>query len=54
METRTFSELLEDITEVLSNYDCNGLAQVASEILAKKVQFVEMDNDNYEWIFEVE
>tara|TARA_R100000951_G_scaffold101420_1_gene92981 strand:+ start:41264 stop:41416 length:153 start_codon:yes stop_codon:yes gene_type:complete len=39
MEQRTFSELIEDITEVLGNYDVDGLAEIAREVLYKDVEY---------------
>lgn len=41
MEKRTFSELIEDITEVLSEYDGESLAELAGTILAKEIEYTE-------------
>lgn len=51
MENRTFSELVQDINDELSNWDSDGLARIAKEILGKDVEFKHF-KDN-EWIFEV-
>lgn len=48
MEGRTFSELVEDITRELADYDSKSLASLAEDILNKRVRY------NYESeIFEV-
>jgi len=40
-ELRTFSELIEDINESLAEWDGDALADIANEILAKKVEYNE-------------
>ena len=52
-EDKTFDELLEDITSELSNIDVCGLAEIASIVLDKRVEFMNYDYDRLEYMYEV-
>ena len=41
MEERSFAELIEDMNEVLAEFDGDALAEIAESVLGKKVEYTE-------------